>query len=331
MDRTDAERPAMPAGQTATDWLLALGEDPHDDALRRAHGAWLNRSERNRQDWQDIERTWAVLGALPRPASAGPDRPPSRRGRLGNPLRSKGRRAFVGIAAAIAATVAMAVWGPGLLLALEADYATGIGDTRIVTLEDGSSVTLGADSAIAIDFLPDRRALRLLRGEAFFDVVPDPDRPFTVAARQTMTTVYGTAFDVRTLPGSVAVAVEHGRVGVQWAANEAKAVSDNLGADDWLELDDDGNLSTGRLPPGSVAAWRSGKLVLQDRPISDVVDAVSRHFHGTILVADSHLLTSRITGVFDLDNPEDALVAALHVQGGQVHKISPWLLIVTRN
>jgi transmembrane sensor len=238
------------------------------------------------------------------------------------------RRTLAGLAAAVAATLAILVWGPGLLLSLQADYATGIAGTRIVALEDGSSVTLGADSAIAVDFVADRRAVRLLKGEAFFDVAPDPERPFSVAARQTTTTVYGTAFDVRSLPDSIAVSVEHGRVGVEWATGDAIVASDTLGADDWAEFGNDGQLAAGKLLPGSVAGWRSGKLILQDRPMSD---AVGRNFHGSVIVTDRSLLADRITGVFDLTSPEEALVAALHVHGGQVVKISPWLLLVTRN
>ena len=53
---------------------------------------------------------------------------------------------------------------------------------KIVTLEDGSRVQLNAGTAIAKDFSGGQRRLTFLKGEALFEVAPDPSRPFTVEA-----------------------------------------------------------------------------------------------------------------------------------------------------
>lgn len=73
----------------------------------------------------------------------------------------------------------------------------GVGEMPVVTLEDGSVVQLNAASAIAVEFTEKRRVIRLLRGEAFFQVAHGADRPFTVMAGTTSVTALGTAFDVR--------------------------------------------------------------------------------------------------------------------------------------
>ncbi len=55
-------------------------------------------------------------------------------------------------------------------------------ELRSLTLEDGTQVRLGPESALGVDFTAGERRVRLLKGEAFFDVVPNAARPFRVAA-----------------------------------------------------------------------------------------------------------------------------------------------------
>ena len=67
----------------------------------------------------------------------------------------------VGLAACL-----LAVAVPSLLVRLEADYLTTTAQSRLVTLEDGTTVYLAADSAIKTEFSASRRQVRLLAGEA---------------------------------------------------------------------------------------------------------------------------------------------------------------------
>jgi transmembrane sensor len=70
-----------------------------------------------------------------------------------------------------------------------------------VTLSDGSVVMLNAESSITYPevFAATSREIKLT-GEAFFEVVRDPDKPFTVESGGLLTTVLGTSFNIRTAP-----------------------------------------------------------------------------------------------------------------------------------
>src|SRR3546814_4407377 len=80
-------------------------------------------------------------------------------------------------------------------------------------LRDGSAVTLNSNSEIDVDFDEGIRHVRLLRGEALFDVAKDSIRPFVVEADSTRVTAVGTSFTVNRVSGrDVQVLVREGVV-----------------------------------------------------------------------------------------------------------------------
>src|SRR5258708_24248903 len=86
-------------------------------------------------------------------------------------------------------------------------YATAIGERKPVTLTDGSKVLLNTDSRIQIDYSAEQRIVRLLQGEAFFEVAHNRARPFLVYAGANVVRAVGTAFSVHVQKSRVAVVV----------------------------------------------------------------------------------------------------------------------------
>ncbi|MEH3160166.1 MAG: FecR domain-containing protein [Sphingomonas taxi] len=66
----------------------------------------------------------------------------------------------------------------------------------MIRLDDGSTVTLGAQTVLTVGFTRERRQLALERGEALFEVAHDRSRPFVVQTPFGAVTAVGTAFDV---------------------------------------------------------------------------------------------------------------------------------------
>jgi transmembrane sensor len=228
---------------------------------------------------------------------------------------------------ALAACVAFFVV-PSLVQRLQADHTTATAERRLVVLQDGSEVTLAPDSAIAVAYEPAVRQVRLLAGEAFFEVRPDASRPFRVLADTVETTVVGTSFDVRLSADGVVVSVEHGIVRVGPASAAAR---DELRAGQAVRVTSDGETSRQTASPGTVAAWRDGQLVAQNVPLREAVDQLRRYFAGTIVLASASLGDRRITGAYNLSDPEDALRAIAQAHGGKVRRIAPWLLVVSES
>lgn len=298
----------------ATDWLIRLQEDPGDARLCRQFDVWHAASPGNARAWAEVSDAYDLIGQAATPVV------------MAMPVRRRSRRA--GIAAVAALAAAILLWClPSLTVAMRADYATAAGEWRSVRLADGSTVELGPSSALDVDFSGAERRTRLLTGRAFFEVTHDPAHPFMVDAQGLRTTVLGTGFDVELTARTATVAVEHGVVQVDYPGTVP--VSRRLRAGDWVEVAWTGAAVDGTTAADQVATWRDGQLIVQDQPVSAVVEALRASFPGLILVADGALEQQRVTGVYDLHAPVEALRALAEAHGAQVHRISPWLLVLS--
>lgn len=301
------------------DWLMRLEEAPHDQALRADFERWLAQSEGHRKAYRAVDSVWRDGEELP--SALTPPAVVALRAAPGRPAR---RRVLLGAAMALAACVAMVAY-PVVRLRLSADQMTGVAELREITLDDGSQVSLDAASAIAVDYTPQRRTVRLLAGQAFFQVVPSRDRPFVVDASDVTVTVTGTAFNVGTSSLGVAVAVEHGTVSVSREGRELAALT----VGQRLQVQPNGTAVRGAVVPADVAAWRSQRLVVHDAPVREVVEEIGGHLPGMIFFRDGDMADRRVTGVIDLSRPEEALQAVVTLQGGKVLKLSPYVTVIS--
>jgi transmembrane sensor len=308
--RNNSDRPSIEAAR----WLVALEEQPDDAALRARFVAWRDASPANAAAWTDTTHVYALMGQLPAVPVAAPQ-------------RNFRRRVGLGLAgAAIAACLAYLVV-PSLVLRVQADHRTQTAELRSVRLDDGSVVHLGPESAVAVRYAAQERRVQLLKGEAFFDVTPDADRPFRVGARDIETTVLGTAFSVRLGDEAAAIGVRHGRVRVDQREAQPPR-SETLGAGEWIRLPWQGQAHRGTVPVADVAAWVDGQIVARDRPMADVVDELRAYYAGLIVLTDTALGQQRITGVYNIADPVAALTAIAGAHGGSVRQFSSWVLVV---
>ncbi|WP_330701320.1 FecR family protein [Novosphingobium resinovorum] len=315
--------------RAAAEWFIALREDPGDAALRTRFTAWLDADPRHAEAWAEMGETARIISAAPLerraydvPASIPGHGLAWRRGRhraMANPRRFLKRAA---VAAAVACLALVAA--PTLLLRLSADHISGVGEVETIRLADGSTIELGPDSAIAVDYDSGGRGIRLLSGQAMFEVRRDPARPFSVTARDVTTTVLGTGFEVRMIGDATSVAVRHGRVRVEDGESTRE-----LGAGDWVRIAPGALLSAGAGTPELVGAWRGGKVPVRNRPIAEAIDEMRPWYNGKIVLADRALGEKLVTGSYDFHDPARSLDLIIAPYGGRVVRITPWLMIVT--
>ncbi|WP_158693426.1 FecR family protein [Neorhizobium alkalisoli] len=219
---------------------------------------------------------------------------------------------------------------PSLMIGWQADYRTSVAETRAVTLEDGSIVHLGAQSAIKTNFEEGRREITLLAGEAFFDVVHDVARPFVVDTRDLKVEVLGTAFDVRLGEDATEVALARGAVRAS-AFWKDPTKSELLSPGDRLTIDrQSGDISIEKLLPEDIGAWRSGRLFVVNSSIAAAVEEIQRYHPAWITVPDQTLANTRVTGIYDLSDPDKALTALVSPFGGKVRSFAGMGRFVTR-
>ena len=72
------------------------------------------------------------------------------------------------------------------------------GETKSIFLADGTKVILNSDTKLTIpsDFNQEERIIEM-EGEGFFDVTPNPDKPFIIKSGEAQVKVLGTSFDFK--------------------------------------------------------------------------------------------------------------------------------------
>jgi len=293
----------------------ALGPDEQREletwlaADSRHRGAYV----RARAQWVDLDR----LAALQGPAG-GTD------GRF--PAAGLSRRQL--LAAGIAA---IGFLGGGLswLIVREGQehYTSGIGEVRRIALEDGSTLLLNTASEVTVRLTKQQRGIRLVRGEALFEVAHDKSRPFIVQANDTAVRAVGTAFAVRLDAAQVDVTVTEGVVEVV----DLKTMS-GLGPATTpvsrfevkrVAAHEHAVIARSRAPevePIAPAkadrqlAWREGMVSFDGETLQTAVAEINRHNRRQIVVDDPALAAMPIVGVFratDLEGFSAAAAAAL--------------------
>ena len=345
-----AEKPnpiLQKASKEATDWLILLQEEPDDLELRRRFETWLKARPEHRAAWTATRHTAGMIEAAPpshrarwepfvararggasgSPAARAPE-PRADKARQGAVAAVPHRRRAPLFAALAAAACLAIVFLPDLLLRMQADYETATGEIRTLRLDDGSTVVLAPDSAIAVAYDEEARRVELLAGEAFFEVVPSQRQPFLVTAGAVQTTVLGTAFNVLREDEAATIALQHGGVRVEQPSASAP-VSESLQPGQFVRVSDGGAVVRGTRRPSQIAAWRNGQLIAEDQAMGRLVDRLRRYYDGAIILADDSLADRPVTGVYNLADPLQALRTIAHAHNAKVREITPWLVVIT--
>ena len=201
---------------------------------------------------------------------------------------------------------------------------TDLGQQRRLVLTDGSTVHVNTRSQVVADLQKDARLVTLIGGEAFFNVAPDPDRPFRVIAGETVIEAVGTAFNVRFIDGEATVAVSEGTVAVgNTAAPDAVSPGQDAGTDTRILLsvgetahftaqDTSPVISTAN--PDTIAAWRARQLVFEGDDLTTIAAEFNRYNRVKLVIVGDTLGKKRYSGVFNSDDPA-SFIAFLELTG----------------
>jgi transmembrane sensor len=311
MSKTDEKFDDGHAAEQAAGWFARLQGDAatSDDWL--AFERWLRASPANTQAYDRLEGLWIDLDYAPvardlggRPLVAARRRAAGRR-----PSQAQGRRrAWLSAGAAIAASLAVAV-GVGLRSpgATTDTYETAPGQTREISLADGTHIRLNAASKITVRLSRDARRVQMADAEATFDVAHDTARPFLIGVGDRQVRVVGTEFNLRHRADLVDLTVRRGIVEVRPAdALQTAATRVTVGQELIHTAGQPGEtLKVG--DPEQAFAWTGGQLIYRDQPLSDVAADLSRRFALPVRPADARAGAIRFSGVLVTDNEPDVL------------------------
>lgn len=294
----------------ACEWIAKLNESDLSESEHKDLKAWMAQSKENRTELRRMAQRWDDLNALTLLAV------PAEHKKVVK-IRDTGFASFVKILSGTAAVAALSLFMISIWPQASLDqvapkklqsYATTIGEQRLISLPDNSTVLLNTKSQFNIAYTDEFRDIYLIQGEAHFDVVSSTKRPFRVFAGKSKVLAVGTAFSVRLKKSTVDVTVTHGSVKIDSIRDTSSELLDAnieaqsiVSAGQAAEFDQlAGTIETTLLPSTSyIPAWHHGKLKFSGEPLEQVVEEISRYSPLSIVILDTELRNLRIGGLFD--------------------------------
>ena len=349
-DRGDSR----PVSEQASQWWVVLHSEDASPSDNREFLEWVSRSPERISAWLKTEQ---LMRALQSSEIRWPDTPPGEligQARSGGAevvalgLRAKARStrslfrivSAAGIAAAVLATVATG-W---LFLQGSHQYRTALGEQRSVVLDDGSLITLNTASKIEVDLQKNLRRIRLLAGEALFQVAHDEARPFEVVVDGTTVRAVGTRFNIDRRFVRTTVTVIEGKVAVLPVRASVSSGSSAAGRDGSEKAGYPTRPDASGLPiyldpaerlviekseisaPESVpnlavtTAWVQRRLMFERRPLGEVAEEFNRYNRRRIEIDSPELRGKEVTGVFEANDPESFIAFLSKIPGAAVRE-----------
>lgn len=340
VSRTSSLRPDTMAEAAA--WFVEFRAGDATPALRGRFEKWLRRSPEHIQAYLEIAAGWSELPTadpegridlqeLIVRARGSSDGDVVRLPRSTSASRSTPHRARRLALVASLATITLLIGAGSWLLAQRGIYSTGTGEQRTLVLADGSTVILNALTTIRVRMSKNDREIDLLRGQAFFHDVHEPDRPFIVRSGDTAVRAVGTQFDVDRKSEGMVVTVVEGLVAVAQSPAEpyhegrtASFMADArhsfrdltpvlVSAGQQVIVLADDVRPPKRVDVAVATAWLHKQLVFDDTPLEKVAEQFNLYSTRRLVIADPDLRLVGISGVYSSADP-DSLIGFLRAQ-----------------
>ena len=333
--------------EQASHWWELLHSDSASNSDHREFGEWVARSPERVEAYlqtallvkaiKSPRLIWPSTAAevLIREAKASPETVlPFSTTRVSASVSPREARHVQGRLAWAAAAVLLI--GVGLALFTREtpqQFRTALGEQRSVLLADGSRVTLNTASTIELNLQKGSREVRLVQGEALFEVAHDAARPFVVRAGNARLKDLGTQFNVDVRSNGTTVTVVEGQVAVDSAATRANAAAQaGQGAGGTVEALILGANDRVLITPGGVGvpqrgvnvaaslAWTRRQLMFEHRPLSEVAEEFNRYNRDRIDIDSAELKRQEVTGVFEAKDPASFVAFLSSIPGVEIRE-----------
>jgi len=312
--------------KTAEEWIIRLngrGAQPLSNDERRDLTEWLVADPQRFKELKMSRLLWQLGGRLPASAAAGIALPSERPSRFGSFLEEIRHGAWARPALAGAAAVALVAMvalyrGDDVAghLKNHAQVQTAIGEISNYTLPDNTSITVGANSSVEVDFSRQTRTIHLVRGEVFLDVAHDREHPFVIAMGGHEVVVTGTQLNVNydRAEDRVEVAVVEGSINVLRRGGGTDAPQ-QMAAGDVILFPAAGSPVRRNLTPEQVAAWRTRQLYFDDDRLGDVLSEMNRYAPKRMVSETANIQSLTLTGEFAAGDVDTLLFSLQKLYG----------------
>lgn len=183
-------------------------------------------------------------------------------------------------------------------------------------LADGSKVWMNAESKLTIakDYGQASRTL-WLEGEAYFEVAPDSERPFTVHSGKFSTTAIGTTFNINTAApaGKPDIVLIEGCVDISLAASTEKR---RMHSGQAATLGDGGALTVADADTYPYTQRRNGFFYFEHDPLLAIMAELGRWYNKTVVFENEQAMQTRLHFVADRGQDLKDIIASLNDMDG---------------
>jgi len=176
-------------------------------------------------------------------------------------------------------------------------------NTLIKILADGSVIYIAQNSLFSFpdEFESGSRTVEL-KGEAFFDITPDPDKPFIVETDETLIQVLGTEFDVKTQNGNgFELYVDRGKVKV--TLKKESSQSEMVMAGEKISAIRNSLVKSKHFANESTS-WYKQRMHFKDETLQNIINVLNRNFNTTFVLADNEIGKHKLTVTFQNETAE---------------------------
>jgi len=186
------------------------------------------------------------------------------------------------------------------------EYHTAYGETRSITLPDGSTVVLNANSKLTVFSDWNERPVReiWLDGEAFFSVVHKVNnQPFKVITGEGVTVeVLGTTFNVYNRTNGTKIVLNSGQIRLNLPTDQSQEMI-LMKPGEMVEYKEQ-HYKKKAVNPLLYTAWTSNKIILDHTSLAEMVYMLKDSYGLQVKVSNTKLLEETVSGSMPLGDPE---------------------------
>ncbi|MDP3434697.1 MAG: DUF4974 domain-containing protein [Bacteroidota bacterium] len=177
------------------------------------------------------------------------------------------------------------------------EYSSEKGSVSKIHLEDGSAIWLSSGTKLSLVKNQLGETTAKLDGEAYFDLVPDPDRKFIVDLGQFKVRDIGTIFNIRAYESeqTISTTLVEGRIDLIQNSGESFLTVKPGELVNYYKSDK--KIVVNQQDPSIVTAWTEGKFVFIDKPLSEICKELENWYNIEIQITDPKLANTRYTSV----------------------------------
>lgn len=319
--------------EEAAIWQARLQHGETDIELQKAFNIWLAADARHRQAYEEMELLWGTLETpVTQLMAEQSDHSLAAKTVSVHKLQQQSLRhrfQHLALAACLVLTIVIG-WQQDWATHWQSDYVTAIGEETSILMADNSRITLNTDSALAVDFTAERRQVRLLKGEAWFEVTSADNRPFIVATSAGSVRVTGTRFNVRLHQDAAIVSLDEGQVELSTPDHSSNPNGSPvvLSPGQQAMLSSQGISSLSSFDHTAITAWLRKQFVFYDTPLAEVVDTLNRHRYGRIIIINQKLKALKISGVFSTNELDTALDVMANTLPIHLTRLTDYLVLI---